>query len=134
MGKKISPQNSFLLGAIEFNAVYAYITVGDLASAEASLAKVSEEIVSFDSMIQKIFLAKAKALIARHRGRLDQSEAIINQVQQDLGSQGLCDKPEAFFLHRHLGYIFTFRTNWTKLGNTPIKRFDTVNTPGCLRR
>lgn len=106
MGRQISPQNRFLYSAIEFSAVFAYIQKGELALAEESLAKVSKQIADFDLMVKRIYYDKAKALIARLCGHLHRAEAIINQAQQDLTIQGLQNKPMAFILPRHLGYIY----------------------------
>ncbi len=104
--KKISSKNRFLSTAVEFNTVFAYISTGDLAPAEASLARVTDAAASFDIMVKKIFFDKAKSLIARNRGRIHLAEEIIIQVQQELERQGLRDTPMVFYLHRPLGYIY----------------------------
>lgn len=114
MGEKISPQNNHLSIAIEFNTVFAYISNGDLASAEATFARVSKTTASPEPIVKRVFYEKAKALIARHRGRLKPAETIILQVQDDIDRQGLRNTPMAYYLHRHLGYIFYLQNRLTE--------------------
>jgi LuxR family maltose regulon positive regulatory protein len=106
MGKKISPQNSYISSAMEFNAVFAYIRNGDLFLAEKTLDRVFEQMAAIDLMIKRIYYDKAKALIARLYGRLHRAEAIIIRVLQDLTIQKMQNTPMPFLLQRHLGYIY----------------------------
>jgi LuxR family maltose regulon positive regulatory protein len=105
---RLLPRNPILVAAIEMMVVFVLIANGELSTAEDFLDKVSQLPLSNSGQVlrKKIYFAKAHNLIAKHRGRLRQAEAIILQVRQLLDQQGCGDLPMAFLLHRHLGHIF----------------------------
>lgn len=105
---KFRPQNPLLVSAVETQIVSILILQGELALAEDLLAGLTGLSLSKPNYIlrKKIYQAKAKTLIAQHRGRLHKAEAIILKVQQTLNGQGYGNSPMAFLLHRHLGSIY----------------------------
>jgi ATP/maltotriose-dependent transcriptional regulator MalT len=105
---KICPQSPLLVGSIETQIVFILISKGDLTLAESFLARLSEVPLSSSGrlMRKKIYHAQARALIAKHRGRLREAEAIILQLLQIFKQQGYGDIPMSFLLHRQLGNIF----------------------------
>ncbi len=103
---KISAKNQLFSVGIEMLMALVLISKGDLSLAEASLARVSSWLAAYEMMGKKIYLAKSEALIARHRGRLHQAEAILGRVLEDLDRQENGNTSMAFLLHRHLGHIF----------------------------
>jgi len=106
LSKKISSHNSYLKWGIKLNFAFNLIIKGDISLAETSLADTSEPTSSTNQLLKIIFVDKAKAHIARLRGRLNQAEAIITHAHTEIDRHGMRHTPLAYILHRHLGYIF----------------------------
>lgn len=105
---KFPPRDPLLTIAIDFMMVFIMISKGDFTLAEVFLEKINEAPASSNSgriMRKKIYVARAKSLIARHRGQLNQAETIIRRVLKHLNQQEFSHTSVAFLLHRHLGHI-----------------------------
>jgi LuxR family maltose regulon positive regulatory protein len=111
---KLSPKNPILSSEIELILVFIFISKGELVLADASLVKAFELSASYESLWRKIHFAKAKALIAKHRGRLHLAEAVSNQVLHTLNQQGQGHIPIVFLLRRHLGHIYYLQNKLEK--------------------
>ncbi len=114
LSKKISLKNQLFSIGIEILIGSILISKGQLSSAERLIAKVSALLPAYDLMVASIFLAKSKALIARHRGRLHQSEAILGQALKALKRQSDNNTSQKFLLHRHLGHILYLQNKLTE--------------------
>lgn len=105
---KIFPQNPLLVGGIETQIVFSLISKGDLVLAESFFGRLTQvPLAKTNQRIRKkIYHAKIRALIAQHRGRLQQAEITLLQVLQYLDEQGYDHSPMTCLLHRQLGSIY----------------------------
>lgn len=113
---KIHPQNQLLAGYIDTQIVSNLILKGDLSLAESFLDRLSKTAVPRpdQQMRKRIYHAHARALIAKHRGRLHLAEAIIRQVLQFFSRRGCDHISMAFLLHRQLGNIYYLQNRLTE--------------------
>ncbi len=103
---KVLKRNRRFSISLDISTIFNLISRGDFPSAEKSLAVVSERLAATDVILKRIFFGKAKALMARYCGRLNEAEAIINQILQDIKREGWGNGPAGFILHKHLGHIY----------------------------
>ncbi len=111
---KFSSQNPSISSGIEIHLAFIFLSKGDLALAEQSLKRVSRLQAWPKYMWQKVYFAKAEALIARNRGELLQAETILKQALQSLAREGYDNNPMTFLLHRNLVYIFYLQNKLEK--------------------
>lgn len=105
LSRKISTRNPLFSIGIEMLLVLTLVSKGELSLAEVSLSNVSERLAPYEVKGKNIYLVKSMALVARHRGRLRQAEAIIGQALSDLDRHVNGNRPIARLLYRHLGHI-----------------------------
>ncbi len=111
---KLSPQTPILSVAIEMLMVFIFISKGELTMAEQCLAKISELTAGHKYMRHIFYLNKARALIARHQGRLHKAEMLLIQALELMNRKGKENISTTILFHRHLAYIFYLQNKLEK--------------------